>query len=711
MRRLIYILFLGASALGLTSCGGTPAASTAITCTTTTSSTSTATSSSACMDPVTGISVSVSPATVSVNVVTTYQFSAGVGGSTNIVVTWSVNGVTGGSDATGHIDSNGLYHAPSAVPTGGGAVTVTATSFEDPNVSASSAVTITPPPTVTISPSTPVTLPSGSLSGSPTNTQTFVGTVTGAATTNVDYYVALPGGASIKGGNPILGTISSTGVYSPPLTPPVGSTVIVSAVSRDFPSALASDTVTIVGYSTPSLQGRFAFSISGRTALGPFYRAGSFVLDGAGNLSNGLEDVNDSLGVTPAPIAFTGTYMVGADGRGTLKFNDNRATTPAIFDFVIANSNQFQFIGFDATGTSAGQAVLQDASKFISSFAGTYVFDFAGVQGANPLSQIGEFTVDGAGNITGGLIDSNTGGTIASGVAITGGTYTGSLNSNGRGTATLVTSNGSLHFAFYLISQGQAKFVGTDSTQQVAGTVSQQAPNATFDNTILNGNYAFLLAGAASGGKIATAGSFLADGAGHFTSGVADENVNGSPIANLSFQPSGTYTVASSGRGTATFTTATRTYNLVFYIGPIGNGTLTAVAQETDSGITSDGIFAQQQSAAFALNSIQGNYAVSTSGGTSSPSAGQVIVGQFASNGSGVIPSGAMDINTGGVLTPGEAVTGTYTAPAANGRSTLVLNPTGDNRNFAAYVVNAAQVFILGIDPGRVAVGALYREF
>ena len=50
------------------------------------------------------------------------------------------------------------------------------------------------------------------------------------------------------------------------------------------------------------------------------------------------------------------------------------------------------------------------------------------------------------------------------------------------------------------------------------------------------------------------------------------------------------------GRGTATFTTAGRTYTFVFYLGPVGSNT-TAVFQETDSGIASDGNFTLQQSA------------------------------------------------------------------------------------------------------------------
>jgi hypothetical protein len=49
--------------------------------------------------------------------------------------------------------------------------------------------------------------------------------------------------------------------------------------------------------------------------------------------------------------------------------------------------------------------------------------------------------------------------------------------------------------------------------------------------------------------------------------------------------------------------------------------------------------------------------------------------------------------------------------PASNGRATLVLNPSTDNRNFAVYVVNSTQVIVMGIDTGRVAAGTLLRQF
>jgi hypothetical protein len=148
----------------------------------------------------------------------------------------------------------------------------------------------------------------------------------------------------------------------------------------------------------------------------------------------------------------------------------------------------------------------------------------------------------------------------------------------------------------------------------------------------------------------------------------------------------------------------------VFYLGATGNGVLQE--QETYPGYTSDGIFTQQQSGA----SIQGTYAIDSNG--LSGASAQVFLGQLKADGAGGIPSGTIDINTGGTLSLLQIVNtssnlSTYSINA-NGRATLQLNPSTDNRNFAGYVVNSTQVIILGIDAAsaaRLASGAMYRQF
>lgn len=86
----------------------------------------------------------VSPLTASKFPTQTQQFTATVSGSANTTVTWQVNGVTGGSAATGTIDVNGLYTAPAAVPNPA-TVTVSAVSQADVTKSGSARMTIQAP--------------------------------------------------------------------------------------------------------------------------------------------------------------------------------------------------------------------------------------------------------------------------------------------------------------------------------------------------------------------------------------------------------------------------------------------------------------------------------------------------------------------------------------------------------------------------------------
>src|ERR1700730_5213697 len=174
------VLALLIGVFGLASCNKAAAPSTAVTCTTTAATTSTNASSSSCTDPVTGISIAISPVTASVTVATPQQFQAGVSGGTNTIIKWQVNGVAGGNDTVGRIDASGKYIAPVQVPSPA-TVNVAAVSYEDPNLSVTAVTTITAAPTVTISPT------SASLTSGGANTKTFTATVTGATDTNVNW--------------------------------------------------------------------------------------------------------------------------------------------------------------------------------------------------------------------------------------------------------------------------------------------------------------------------------------------------------------------------------------------------------------------------------------------------------------------------------------------------------------------------------------------
>src|SRR5262249_28579543 len=86
----------------------------------------------------TAVLITVSPAITSVAVNVSRQFIASVTNSTNTAVSWSVNGVPGGSTATGTIDATGRYTAPATATN----VTVEATSVAQPTAHEIAHVTI-----------------------------------------------------------------------------------------------------------------------------------------------------------------------------------------------------------------------------------------------------------------------------------------------------------------------------------------------------------------------------------------------------------------------------------------------------------------------------------------------------------------------------------------------------------------------------------------
>jgi uncharacterized protein (DUF1800 family) len=90
------------------------------------------------------ITVTVTPATATVGAGNLAQFIATVTNTTDLDVTWSVNGTTGGSPSVGTINSNGIYTAPYTTPANN-TVTITATSLANPAKSGSATVTLANP--------------------------------------------------------------------------------------------------------------------------------------------------------------------------------------------------------------------------------------------------------------------------------------------------------------------------------------------------------------------------------------------------------------------------------------------------------------------------------------------------------------------------------------------------------------------------------------
>ena len=181
------------------------------------------------------VSVTVAPSTASLAVGATKQFTASVTNTANMAVTWKVNGVTGGSAATGTITTAGVYTAPASVAAST-VVTVVAVSQADTTKSGSAQVTINPaatnPVTVMVTPT------SASLNAG--GTQQFIATVANTANKAVTWSVN-----GVSGGSAATGTITTAGLYTAPASLAAKTTVTVAAVSQADPTKSGSAQVTV----------------------------------------------------------------------------------------------------------------------------------------------------------------------------------------------------------------------------------------------------------------------------------------------------------------------------------------------------------------------------------------------------------------------------------------------------------------------------------
>lgn len=166
----------------------------------------------------------------------------GVSGTLN----WSVNGVAGGNATTGQICVVGSspcqvvtgsaalqvdYVAPGAIPSPN-PVSVVATSATAPQISASSQITVINHILVSVQPNNVIVAPLG--------VQGFTASVLGASNQSVVWQIQ---GTGCAGG--LCGTITPSGTYTAPSTPPTPNTLQIVAISQDDTAQSGTASVSI----------------------------------------------------------------------------------------------------------------------------------------------------------------------------------------------------------------------------------------------------------------------------------------------------------------------------------------------------------------------------------------------------------------------------------------------------------------------------------
>ena len=518
----------------------------------------------------------------------------------------------------------------------------------------------------------------------------------------------LPAGLSLisnSGNENITGTATTvTGTPTPSFT--------ITVTDSDNVSTSASVSIAVTNCpNNANFKGNYAMLLQGwsDSASGEVYTgmAGSFVADGAGNITQGMEDFNDpSDGYSPG--TFTGnSYCVAPDNLGFMTIGSGSNSRTLAFSLQSGGNGNIIF--YDASTGFQGSGVLlkQTTSAFsLAQITGPYALELIGadMQGGR-YGMGGVFTANGTANLTNGELDMNDSGLFNNGngpsnpLSFSSNDLT--LAANGRGTVGLnVPGLGTLNFAFYVVNASQLLLVETDpigtNNSLLTGQILQQIPTqgGAFNNASLNGVSVIELQGM-GGSPEATAGFVTTDGAGTFSIN-ADQNQGGT-MGTLC--ASGSYSVSSNGRMTlSSFTPCGGgggggNNNPVFYV-VAKNQTLVV---GTDGSVTF-GTMVPQTGSNFTFTSLDGNYL----GGTQQPVASNVKaqVIQIDADGAGNvtgIEDQTKNCGSGCGGPESDTFAGTYTV-SSNGKVTL--NANGVVQAYI-YIISGSQVSVLPVSSSQ----------
>ncbi|MGH9757551.1 MAG: beta strand repeat-containing protein [Candidatus Acidiferrales bacterium] len=645
--------------------------------------------------------LTVLPGTASVPAGGTAQFSAFVN-DVAVNPTWTAS--------SGTITSAGVFTAPTS-----GTVTITGTSGTN---SGTATVNIVAATTLSVTPAA-VALPAG---------QVFT-------------FTAMSGGAQVAAtwtatatGGGFAGTVDNNGNYTPPIAPPPGSTVTITASSGG--NTATSNVQVIYGNGSLPAQTSYAFSYTGDDGSGYLSVAGSFAVDGNGTVTGGVEDGIDLTGnFAQTVINGGGTYAVGPDGRVAVAVNTSQGAAEFQFALAAADSNgraHGVMIRFDNTATGSGTIDEQNPADFaLSALTGPYVFSTSGAD-ANfaPLAIAGKFWTNSTGFFpqagTTAILDANDGGTSTSGAPDT--TLTGSLAldpnflSFGRGFFIFSSgTSGQIRYAFYVVDRTHLKVVEIDTNAFTNGDVysGQPAPLNGFQvGNFPAGNYAFTTGGTSTNGAYVAGGVFVSDGKGNVSKGIFDNNDNGQRKQTAATITSCPYTIDSAtGRIAATLSTNSGSCTNPSTFAVYQTSSNTAVMLELDSNPVSSGL-AYFQSTLTAPPA--GSYALNITGQgffKNQPSSFQQDAsGQVNLTGTG-FGSGTIDLNNFGSTATFvvNTTTSTFAAPDSTfgrGQIKLVLSASSSpTYNLFYYMVDPNTMLLMDIDSNRIANGIVERQF
>jgi hypothetical protein len=549
-------------------------------------------------------------------------------------------------------------------------------------------------PSVTVSPAT-ANVQEGSQ-------QQFTSTVSNTNDNAVTWQVN-----GVTGGNTSVGTISATGLYTAPPVIPNPASVTISAFITDMSTVAGSSIVTItaVTFSNSSLKGNFVFGVSGLDVnANPFYAIGAITADGNGNITGGEEDIVDTSSGYASASTTTGTYTVGADGRGTLTFSNSIGQ----FQFAIALKAMSNGVMNEIdNGVVAATGTFDAQGTSLAAPAGNYAFGFSGSGlGCNAVNSAGIFNM--SGTTIGGVQDLNCGGTIVKSQTVSG-SYS-AIDGLGRGTGSFSgSSTGSSNMIYYVVSSGRFRFLADPNNPSFFLGSADLQTQSSFAATDFNGSYIINSSANTNAGVSYTLIQINASG-GNVSSGYFDVNDTG---VQGSATLSGSYSLNSNGYITGTWNVSNASLPFAMYLfsptqgyyvdertNAVGGGNIYGQSGSVTSNAAWAGSFATKQFGYFIVNGLLNNNNASG------------VSGQISADGNGTL-AGTLDLNDPSGISTGQTLQGTYSVgTVAPGRMTLTITTAVEGtRSYTGYIVSQNQILLLETDNNLASSGDAIRQF
>ena len=519
----------------------------------------------------------------------------------------------------------------------------------------------------------------------------FHATVTGSSNLGVTWTVS---GADCVGS--ACGSVSSAGLYTAPGVVPNPATVKLTATAQADSSQSASAVITVAPTNNSKLHGQYALLFKGFDAAGVYEAAASFIADGNGKVTSGIEDINRTVGPKTG-LAISGTYQVGADNRGTLTLRSSAGTS--VYAFALNGTAKLgSLIESDNSGVvGSGVMKVQDPSAFDPSvFSGGYAISLIGADaGGERIAAVGSIFPSGFGTISGSSLDVNDAGNTMPTFATFSGIY--NIAGTGHGTATFVIpgfDGGTFHFALYTISANEYFMLSVDPVSggnPIFAGMAEAQTGLPFFTSSFKGTSIFDLTGSNGSFSQVTVGRMAFDGAENIQVQY-DQNSGGNIVIGEVL--TGAYSIQLNGRGVLTLDDAQTGATSVWI--------LYAIAANRGFLLTSDGsvgsgnVNSQGLAAPFETGDLEGNFEFGA-GEVASPLA-TLLSGTIFFDGASSV-SGTEDKRQAGSFTGNLPLAGTYAISTVsnNGRGVALLtSPTASTQ--ALWVVSGLEAIGLDVD-------------